>query len=79
MRDSIDLSFRHPQHFLRMPYALHERTGLVSLPLTMEEYEAFTPEMARPENVLIDTRRLTRALEGDNLEWLLGKARPGAG
>ena len=69
----LDLSFRTPQHFLRMPYALHERTGLVSLPLTVEEYERFTPEMARPENVVVDTRRLTRVLEGDNLEWLVGR------
>jgi hypothetical protein len=29
--------------------------------------------MARPENVVVDTRRLTRVLEGDNLEWLVGK------
>jgi hypothetical protein len=79
----LDLSFRHPQHFLRMPYALHERTGLVSLPLTMEEYEHFTPEMARPENVTVDLARLERALAADNLGWLLGahrvQARPGEG
>jgi hypothetical protein len=60
----LDLSFRHPQHFLRMPYALHERTGLVSLPLTVEEYDAFTPEMARPENVTVDPTRLACCLSG---------------
>ena len=43
----MDLSFREGTHYLRMPYALHERTGLVSLPLTLEEYDAFDPEMAR--------------------------------
>jgi hypothetical protein len=75
----LDLSFRHPQHFLRMPYALHERTGLVSLPLTTEEYEHFTPEMARPENVTVDLARLERVLSADDLPWLLGepRARPG--
>ncbi len=71
----LDLSFRHPQHFLRMPYALHERTGLVSLPLTIEEYESFTPEMARPENVTVDLARLERVLSADNLGWLLGEHR----
>lgn len=68
----LDLSFRSPQHLLRMPYALHERTGLVSLPLTVEEYERFTPEMARPENVTVDLAPLTRVLSADAGEWLLG-------
>jgi len=70
----LDLSFRHPQHFLRMPYALHERTGLVSLPLTLQEYDAFTPEMARPENVTVDPARLAPVLSGDGRGWLLGRA-----
>ncbi len=70
----LDLSFRHPQHFLRMPYALHERTGLVSLPLTIEEYEHFTPEMARPENVTVDLARLERVLSADNSEVELADA-----
>jgi hypothetical protein len=67
----LDRSFRRGTHFLRMPYALHERTGLVSLPLTLEQYDAFHPEMARPENVVVDPRRLEPVLRADNLGWLL--------
>jgi len=55
-----------------MPYALHERTGLVSLPLTIEEYDAFTPEMARPTNVTVDINLLARVLLADGRDRLLG-------
>lgn len=67
----LDRTFRRGTHFLRMPYALHERTGLVSLPLTPEEYDTFDPEMSRPENVIVDPRRLEPTLRADNLGWLL--------
>jgi hypothetical protein len=66
----MDLTFREGTHYLRMPYALHERTGLVSLPLTLDEYDAFDPEMARPENVTVEPERLERILSADNRAWL---------
>jgi hypothetical protein len=69
----MDLSFHKGTHYLRMPYALHERTGLVSLPLTPEEYDTFDPEMARPENVRIEPERLERILAADNRLWLRGR------
>lgn len=73
MRSSnrLDLSFRDPQHFLRMPYAMHERTGLVSLPLTPAEFDAFDPVQAHPDNVTIQPERITRIMSADNLPWLL--------
>ena len=46
---TLDGSFRNPSHFLRMPYSLNENTGLVSLPIRVEEYDRFSWEMARPE------------------------------
>ncbi|MBD3182158.1 hypothetical protein GF312_07695 [Candidatus Poribacteria bacterium] len=46
---TLDRSFRNPRHFLRMPYSLNESTGLVSLPLDIEQYSRFSWEMARPE------------------------------
>ncbi len=67
----LDLSFQFPQHFLRMPYALHERTGLVSLPLTLNEFDDFTPEQARPEVVTVQPERLVAVLTADNSPWLL--------
>jgi hypothetical protein len=67
----LDRSFRRGTHLLRMPYALHERTGLVSLPLALAEYDSFDPEMARPETVAVDPRCLEPVLRADNLPWLL--------
>jgi len=37
-----------------MPYSLNEITGLVSLPLTREQYDDFTPSMAEVSNVQVD-------------------------
>ena len=50
----IDGSFSSFGHFYRMPYSLNENTGLVSLPLTREQYDDFTPSMAEVHNVQMD-------------------------
>jgi len=47
----IDTSFSSPAHFLRLPYSVHERTGLVSIPLSKEEFYNFKPKMAEIPNV----------------------------
>jgi len=47
----IDTSFSSPTHFLRLPYSVHERTGLVSIPLSKEEFYDFKPKMAEIPNV----------------------------
>jgi len=50
---TLDGSFRNPNHFLRMPYSLNENTGLVSLPMRVEDFDRFSWESARPESVEI--------------------------
>ncbi len=50
----VDGSFTSTGHFYRMPYSLNEITGLVSLPLTREQYDDFTPSMAEVSNVQVD-------------------------
>lgn len=50
----VDGSFTSTGHFYRMPYSLNEITGLVSLPLTREQYDDFTPSMAEVPNVQVD-------------------------
>ena len=50
---TLDGSFRNPSHFLRMPYSLNENTGLVSLPMKIEDFDRFSWEMARPETAKI--------------------------
>lgn len=41
-------------HFLRLPYSLNEHTGLVSLPLTREQFDVFEPGIAECGNVQVD-------------------------
>jgi hypothetical protein len=50
----VDGSFTSTGHFYRMPYSLNEITGLVSLPLTREQYDDFTPSMAEVHNVQVN-------------------------
>lgn len=70
----LDLSFRRPSHFLRMPYALNENTGLVSLPIAPADYDAFHPDQARLENVGPADLELLHALRvADNSAWLKGR------
>ena len=47
----IDTSFSSPSHFLRLPYSVHEGTGLVSIPLTKDTFYKFRPRMAEIPNV----------------------------
>ena len=47
----LDGSFRRPNHFLRMPYSLNENTGLVSVPIDVEDYDRFSWKHADPETV----------------------------
>jgi DNA primase catalytic subunit len=50
----VDESFSDDEHLLRLPYSLHERTGLVSLPLDPARYDEFRPEMAEVHNVRVE-------------------------
>jgi hypothetical protein len=51
---AVDGSFGGEHHFLRLPYSLNERTGLVSLPLSREEYDDFELEMAEAPRVRVE-------------------------
>jgi DNA primase catalytic subunit len=48
--DSILVSSRH---MYRCPYSLHEKTGLVSIPISPEKIMEFDKSQAKPENVNI--------------------------
>jgi hypothetical protein len=47
----LDSSFSKPSHFLRLPYSIHELTGKVSVPIRPEDYDSFSPKMARIDSV----------------------------
>jgi len=55
--DSILIS---PRHLYRMPYSLHEKTGLCSLPIDPNRVLEFEKEMAKPENARADFKFLDK-------------------
>ncbi len=50
----IDTVLISSRHLYRMPYSLHEKSGLCSIPLIPENILSFEREYARPENVTVD-------------------------
>lgn len=51
--DSVDIVLVAPRHLFRSPYSLHEKTALVSMVLTREEFENFEITMADPLKIKI--------------------------
>ena len=49
----IDTVLISSRHLYRMPYSLHEKSGLISLPIDPRKVSSFEKEMAQPEKVLI--------------------------
>ena len=48
----IDTVLLASRHLYRMPYSLHEKSGLVSLPIDPEHVLEFQKEMAHPDKIL---------------------------
>ena len=53
----MDTLLISPRHLYRMPYSLHEKSGLVSMPLDPEKVMLFKKEFALPQNVKISKHR----------------------
>lgn len=58
------------RHLFRMPYSLHTKTWLVSLPIRFEELENFKTKIAKPKNVKTNVNFLINREEEAN-EFLL--------
>jgi len=58
------------RHLFRMPYSLHPKYWLVSLPIKVGDLKGFKKEMARPENLKTDIEFLVNK-EGEATELLL--------
>jgi hypothetical protein len=58
------------RHLFRMPYSLHPKFWLVSLPMDPHELKKFDKEMARPENVTSATDFLINK-EGEGADFLI--------
>ena len=54
---SIDSLIISSRHLYRMPYSLHEKSGLVSIPLNPDEVLSFDKESAIPKNVKVSRYR----------------------
>ena len=54
---NIDTLLISSRHLYRMPYSLHEKSGLVSTPLNPEKALLFRKEFAIPKNVRISSHR----------------------
>ena len=64
---NIDTLLISPRHLYRMPYSLHEKSGLVSTPLNPGKVLLFKKEFAIPKNVRISRHRfLDRDNAGNN-------------
>ena len=53
----MDTLLISPRHLYRMPYSLHEKSGLVSTPLNPDKVLLFKKEFAIPENIRISKHR----------------------
>ncbi len=54
---NIDAILISPRHLFRMPYSLHEKTGLVSLPIDSDRILMFEKEQAKIEALKISSQR----------------------
>ncbi len=71
----IDTVLLASRHLYRMPYSLHEKSGLVSLPLDPEKVLEFEKPMAKPEVVKIPAFIfLDRNVSGESARQLLVQA-----
>ncbi len=59
------------RHMFRMPYSLHAKTWLVSLPLQQRELKDFVPEKAKPSSVNKTKADFLKSKEGEASELLI--------
>jgi len=71
----IDTVLISSRHLYRMPYSLHEKSGLVSLPIDPERVMDFQKEMAKPEAILMPMFTfMDRDVTGESARQLLVQA-----
>ena len=60
----IDTVLIASRHLYRMPYSFHEKSGLVSVPVNVNNILKFKKDQAKPENVDFEIPFLTREADG---------------
>lgn len=71
---AICLDVFSSRHLFRLPYSLHEKTFLVSLPLNPKKLEKFEREDAEPEKVKVEEKFLFQKQKAKDAEILLIEA-----
>lgn len=61
----IDTILISSRHLYRMPYSLHEKSGLVSIPIHPDKILEFDKESAKPDNIQVDPE--LRFLDRENI------------
>jgi len=67
----VNLDVFSSRHLFRLPYCLHEKTMLVSLPIRPDKIGAFEKEMAQPEKVKVDEKFLQQRVPSHDAEVLI--------
>ena len=70
----IDTILISSRHLFRMPYSFHEKSQLVSVPINIDKILSFKKEQAKPENVLIKNKFLSRKSTSNEANKLLLQA-----
>jgi hypothetical protein len=71
---TLDSGLISPRHLIRMPYCLHRKTWLVSLPILGKDIAGFKKEDAEASKISVKNRFLTRKTEENEAVELLQDA-----
>ncbi len=67
----IDTLLISSRHLYRMPYSFHEKSGLISIPISSEEILGFDKETANPKKAKLGRVFLDRTSSGDAEDLLI--------
>ncbi len=70
----VDMDIFGSRHMFRLPYSLHEKSLLVSVPIKASEIKGFDKGMALPEKVRVDNFFLKRDIEREDAHALAMEA-----
>lgn len=64
---NIDTMLISNRHMFRAPYSYHEKSGLISIPVKVEDILNFTKDMAKPETVKVESVFLDERVDASQL------------
>jgi len=70
----VDTILIASRHMYRIPYSLHEKSRLVSIPIKLKDVLTFDKKRAEPENVNFDSSFLDRNVEKNEAQTFVTKA-----